>query len=137
MMLHGLGGGHMEVDRGFIVGIYNYCDRWCAKCRFTSRCRVFADCAEHEAAATPELAAVREAPQHPSDYREAPGWMEEALAEIGEAPLAPLPEPAPLPERYSSVIALSDAYCDGTLKQCESMNAVDTGDLDHPVSILQ
>jgi hypothetical protein len=29
-------------ERDFISGIYNYCDRWCEKCRFTSRCRVYA-----------------------------------------------------------------------------------------------
>ncbi len=27
---------------GFISGIYNYCDRWCEKCAFTSRCMNFA-----------------------------------------------------------------------------------------------
>lgn len=27
----------------FISGIFNYCDRWCERCEFTSRCRVFAD----------------------------------------------------------------------------------------------
>jgi hypothetical protein len=26
----------------FISGIYNYCDRWCERCPFTSRCMVFA-----------------------------------------------------------------------------------------------
>jgi hypothetical protein len=25
-------------DENFIPGIYNYCDRWCEKCAFTSRC---------------------------------------------------------------------------------------------------
>jgi len=25
----------------FIAGIYNYCDRWCERCPYTSRCRVF------------------------------------------------------------------------------------------------
>jgi hypothetical protein len=29
-------------DRDFISGIYNYCDRWCEKCPFTLRCRVYA-----------------------------------------------------------------------------------------------
>jgi len=33
----------MEVHEAFIPGIYNYCDRWCETCAFTSRCRVFAD----------------------------------------------------------------------------------------------
>ena len=36
----------MEVQDGFIVGIFNYCDRWCERCPLTSRCRVFATCAE-------------------------------------------------------------------------------------------
>ena len=27
---------------GFIIGVYNYCDRWCERCPLTSRCRVFA-----------------------------------------------------------------------------------------------
>ncbi len=26
----------------FISGIYNYCDRWCERCPFTSRCMVYA-----------------------------------------------------------------------------------------------
>jgi hypothetical protein len=33
----------MDSDESrFIAGIYNYCDRWCERCRFTDRCRVFA-----------------------------------------------------------------------------------------------
>lgn len=27
---------------GFIPGIYNYCDRWCERCNFTSRCATYA-----------------------------------------------------------------------------------------------
>lgn len=38
----------MEVRDGFILGIFNYCDRWCERCAFTNRCRVFADTAEIE-----------------------------------------------------------------------------------------
>lgn len=29
-------------NRDFISGIYNYCDRWCERCPFTSRCLVYA-----------------------------------------------------------------------------------------------
>lgn len=36
----------MEVQDGFIVGIFNYCDRWCERCPLTNRCRVFASLAE-------------------------------------------------------------------------------------------
>jgi hypothetical protein len=38
----------MEVSEGFIVGVYNYCDRWCERCRLTSRCRLFADRVEDQ-----------------------------------------------------------------------------------------
>lgn len=33
----------MDTQDGFIVGVYNYCDRWCERCSLTSRCRVFAE----------------------------------------------------------------------------------------------
>ncbi len=40
----------MESDRffnkpegDFIPGIYNYCNRWCERCPYTDKCRVFAD----------------------------------------------------------------------------------------------
>ncbi len=28
--------------QGFIPGVYNYCDRWCERCPFSSRCRAYA-----------------------------------------------------------------------------------------------
>lgn len=30
-------------EDNFIPGIYNYCNRWCEKCQFTNRCRLYAD----------------------------------------------------------------------------------------------
>jgi hypothetical protein len=62
----------MDVRDGFIVGIDNYCDRWCETCAFTSRCRVFADRAEMEARHDSNLKAIREAPLRPQDIP-APG----------------------------------------------------------------
>src|ERR1044072_83550 len=50
--------GVMEVRNGFIVGIFNYCDRWCDACAFTSRCRLFADGAEIKASLDPGLKAL-------------------------------------------------------------------------------
>ena len=38
----------MEIRDGFIVSIFNYCDRWCERCPLTARCRVFAMRAEQE-----------------------------------------------------------------------------------------
>jgi len=32
----------MAGERDFISGIYNYCDRWCERCAFTSRCFLYA-----------------------------------------------------------------------------------------------
>ena len=48
----------MDIHDGFIVSIFNYCDSWCAACPFTSRCRLFADGAEFEAALDPSLQSV-------------------------------------------------------------------------------
>ena len=42
-------------DRDFISGIYNYCDRWCEKCPFTSRCRVYSTEAEDSDLDDPEV----------------------------------------------------------------------------------
>ncbi|MBD3322491.1 MAG: hypothetical protein GF350_15420 [Chitinivibrionales bacterium] len=36
----------MAADPQYIEGIYNYCDRWCERCPFTSRCLNFALSAE-------------------------------------------------------------------------------------------
>ncbi len=40
----------MDNDENYIPSIFNYCDRWCERCEFTSRCRVFA----HERLIAPE-----------------------------------------------------------------------------------
>jgi hypothetical protein len=49
----------MEVQDGFIVGLDNYCDRWCETCRLTSYCRSFALEVELEARHDPNLAGAR------------------------------------------------------------------------------
>ena len=102
----------MDVQNGFIVGIFNYCDSWCETCAFTSRCRVFATSAQAEAMVHGDLKLLREAPRHPSDVRQSNGWLEEALAEIDEKDLGALPEPPPLPARLMRIVALAQAYCD-------------------------
>src|SRR5688572_24503814 len=75
----------MEVQDGFIVGIFNYCDRWCETCAFTSRCRVFADVARHEAADDVTFKALIDAPPHAQDLREPPPWLAELIDEINAA----------------------------------------------------
>lgn len=36
----------MDKESKFITGVYNYCDRWCERCYFTNRCRVYEDVSE-------------------------------------------------------------------------------------------
>jgi hypothetical protein len=74
----------MEIRDGFIVGIYNYCDAWCDRCPFTSRCRVFADVCRTDAMFDPNLEPVIAAPEHPSDTPPPPAWLRELLEQIDE-----------------------------------------------------
>jgi hypothetical protein len=126
----------MEVQDGFIVGIYNYCDSWCDRCQFTSRCRVFADGAKHEGMADPHLELLRETPPHPSDLRPSHGWLDEALATIDETQIEAVPEPPPLPARLMRVVALSQAYCDHAWAALESTHSCRI-ERDDPVIIIQ
>jgi hypothetical protein len=74
----------VDVRNGFIVGIFNYCDRWCEACAFTSRCRLFADKAEMEALRDPGLKALVETPPiEPAPPP--PQWLAELLREMDEA----------------------------------------------------
>jgi hypothetical protein len=69
----------MEVQDGFIDGIFNYCDRWCEPCAFTSWCRLFAAHAEADASLDPHLKAITEAPPLRHEIKEIPEWLEELL----------------------------------------------------------
>lgn len=126
----------MDVQDGFILGIYNYCDRWCETCRFTSRCRVFADGAEHEASANPELKALAEAPPHPSNLRPSNGWLEEILSGFDQTKIEELPEPPPMPARLMRVVALSRAYCDHVWAALESEERIKPRPNNDPYSII-
>jgi hypothetical protein len=76
----------MEVLDGFIAGIYNYCDRWCETCDFTSQCRSFADRARFEAELDPNFTAIAEAPPLPEDVAPPPPpWLQECIDELNEA----------------------------------------------------
>jgi len=83
----------MEIRDGFIVGIYNYCDSWCDRCAFTSRCRVFADMREMEAALDPNLEPVALAPPPPIEVPPPPPpWLKQLLDEMDAASRVPLPD---------------------------------------------
>lgn len=127
----------MEVDEGFILGVHNYCDRWCEKCRFTSRCRVFADGAEHEAVADRELKAVAEAPPVANDIPDTPSWLEEALSEINEASIQDLPDPPPLPANFLEIEKRARAYCQRVWELLKARGLDQLRDNDDPISIIQ
>src|SRR5262245_20691943 len=38
----------LEKQTRFIPGVYAHCDRWCERCRFQARCRLFYDSRRHE-----------------------------------------------------------------------------------------
>ena len=81
----------MEVQGGFIVSIFNYCDSWCEKCPFTSRCRVFADRAEMEARLDPVHTPLVNTPPRPEEAEpEPPAWMRELIEEMNEACKRPM-----------------------------------------------
>ena len=76
----------MDIQDGFIVGIFNYCDRWCERCALTSYCGLFADHAEMEASLDPNLKAIAEAPPLPEEMPPPPPmWMQELIAEMNAA----------------------------------------------------
>ena len=85
----------MELRNGFIVGIFNYCDRWCDACAFTSRCRLFADVAEMQASLDPGLKALVQAPplEPPPPP---PRWLEELLDAMDQAMREPADNGEPL-----------------------------------------
>jgi hypothetical protein len=101
------GGSGMHLQDGFIVGIFNYCDRWCETCPFTSRCRVFAGMAEGEAALDPQTTAVV-----------GPRWMRELIDGINQAAKAPLPDGEwqrlrrTIASEHAPIRARADAYCE-------------------------
>jgi hypothetical protein len=76
----------MDVQDGFIVGIFNYCDSWCRACPFTSRCRVFVNIAKAEAASDPHLQAVVDATPLPQDVPLPPSpWVQALIEDANEA----------------------------------------------------
>jgi hypothetical protein len=75
----------MDVQDGFIVGIFDYCDRWCEQCGFTSNCRLFADKAELEATLNPTLKPIADAPPCPKDSSPQPAWIQELIDEMNNA----------------------------------------------------
>jgi hypothetical protein len=112
-LLHGAARVTVELRNGFVVGIFNYCDRWCTACAFTSRCRLFADVAEMEASLDPGLKALVEVPQLETSLPPPP-WLEELLEEMDQAMHEPAdngePFERPLPPEHLVIEERARAY---------------------------
>jgi hypothetical protein len=108
----------VEVRDGFIVGIFNYCDRWCETCAFTSRCHVFADVAEARASLDPNLKPVVDAPVLPEELPPPPPrWLQEMIDEMNEAAakievgeLEEMPRRSP-PAEHRAIEKRAREYC--------------------------
>lgn len=126
----------MEVQDGFILGIYNYCDRWCECCGFTSRCRLFADSARYEAMPTGDLKEVAEARPHPSDYRPPSRWLEEALNDFAGSKCPEVPPRPPLPAPLATVVRRAREYRFGVFRWMESAKISDLNEPGRPLAIV-
>ena len=104
----------MDVRDGFIVGIHNYCDRWCEACAFTSRCDAFADGAAMEAALDPTFKPVADAPPLPQDTPPPPPeWMQELIEEMNNAACEAIHYEEPvIPPGHQLIEARARAYSD-------------------------
>ncbi len=126
----------MDVQDGFILGIYNYCDRWCETCAFTSRCRVFADTVEMEAQRDPNLKPIADAPPLPQDVPPPPPqWMQELIDEMNKIASQPMPDdeyeklrPA-IPPEHAFIESRAHAYSDSVDAWLEARNS---GSIDQP-----
>ena len=105
----------MEVRDGFIVGVFNYCDRWCDRCALTSHCQLFADTAQLEAELDPSFTQVTGAPPPDEITTPPPKWLREFLEEANESAgrlsdqelerLKPL-----VPEAHQPIVAAATKY---------------------------
>lgn len=104
----------MDVRNGFIVGIDNYCDRWCETCALTSRCHAFADCAAIQAAKDPTFKPVADAPLLPQDAPpEPPEWLQELIEEMNNAAAEAIHYAEPvIPPEHQLIDARARAYSD-------------------------
>ena len=128
----------MELQDGFIVGIFNYCDRWCEACALTSRCRLFADMARLEGALDPSLKAVVDAPPLPENVPPPPPkWMQAFIDELNDVANEPAsgdgrePVERGMAPEHEAILARADAYLGQVhawLRARDYFSASDPGD---------
>jgi hypothetical protein len=76
----------LAANPDFISGIYNYCDRWCERCTFTSRCFLYATEKADQDLDDPEVRDINNAKfwrKMETIFRETRAMIEEWAAEAG------------------------------------------------------
>jgi hypothetical protein len=126
----------MEMRDGFIIGVFNYCDRWCETCALTSYCRVFS---RDRAAVEPGVSAtpsVLDSPRLPMK------WLEEVFEEMEALCGGALTTEeisvcgARMPATHEEIYERAKAYCrwaHGSVRQLERGDEHDATD---PVAVL-
>lgn len=132
----------MQIKDGFIVGIFNYCDRRCERCAFTARCRLFAMMTKFEAQLDPNLRVVADAPSlHGEPGPGVPRAVLDLLDAIDEAedPLETVHDAAPPPGSSPECAALrtrADAYRERVWRWLRERGDEKHHDPDGPIDIV-
>jgi hypothetical protein len=132
----------MEIRDGFIVGVFNYCDRWCETCALTSYCRVFADLARADAAMDVNMAPVISATPVPSDRPGIPmKWLEDVLEEmetLGGGLLTGEPDTCELEmaAAHEEIYERAKAYCLWVHDAVGTLPRGDPDDASNPVAVI-
>jgi hypothetical protein len=131
----------METRNGFILGVYNFCDRWCETCPLTSRCRLFAEAAALEAALDPGFRPIVDAPPLPESVAPPPPkWFEELLERLSVEPAATAgsgglePEASP---RHAAIQSRAERYSSGIGAWLEARDYLDAADCRDPRAVVQ
>ena len=132
----------MEMRDGFIIGVFNYCDRWCETCALTSYCRVFAmDRADAETDLTME-AGVGAVPTVFDSLHRPMKWLEEVLEELEALGGGALTEEEiaasqpGLPAAHEEIWERAKAYCRWTHDGLGRVEWGDQHDATDPVAVL-
>lgn len=107
------------MEEHFIAGVHNYCDRWCERCPFTARCRVYAS--------EQELSEEAKDPQDPAFWQNIKKSFEGVLEmlnkmmeEMGVDPAAV--EKMPASEPNPDVHALEKRMRDKSMQYANAVN---------------
>jgi hypothetical protein len=133
----------MEMRDGFIIGVFNYCDRWCETCALTSYCRVFADMAGADAALDVNMAPLISTPPATCGRPGLPvKWLEDVLEEmqalggglltsqeIGEC------EPG-MAAAHQDIYERAKAYCLWVHDYVRSLERTDRDESGNPLAVI-